>query len=127
VALSAKETDYLLDEWARWQRMDPYTMSWPKSAPFGRYIKPDPVPAREPVDEERALATDRVLARMPRRYRFLVRMHYLDSAPIDAKARRMRMGRKAYLLLLEGVQRVVGARLDGTSLPATFSHAARAD
>jgi hypothetical protein len=54
-------------------------------------------------------------------------LHYLDFAPIDAKARRMRMGRRSYLMLLEGVQRVVAARLDGTSIQPKIQHAARVD
>lgn len=102
----------LLDEWARWQREGALAMDWPTATPFGRQIKPDPRPATLPVDVERALRTDRVLARMPRRYRFYVRLHYLDLSPIESKARRLRMGRNAYRTLIESVQRVIGARLD---------------
>jgi DNA-directed RNA polymerase specialized sigma24 family protein len=104
VALTAAQADYLLEEWARWQRCDPLTMD--------KCIKPDPVPAREPVDEDRALRTDRVIAKLPGRLRFLVKLHYLDSVPIDVKARRMRIAREGYKRLLEGAQRVVGERLD---------------
>jgi hypothetical protein len=127
VALSAAQADMLLAEWARWQSADPLEMDWPHSTAFGRHIKPDPSPPREPVDDERAYRTDRVIARLPRRYRFLIRLHYLDPAPVDSKARRLRMRRQAYLLLLTGVQRVVGARLDGTRIPVTFQQAARVD
>jgi DNA-directed RNA polymerase specialized sigma24 family protein len=112
VALTAAQADYLLEEWARWQRCDPLTMDWSHSTAFGKCIKPDPVPAREPVDEDRALRTDRVIAKLPGRLRFLVKLHYLDSVPIDVKARRMRIAREGYKRLLEGAQRVVGERLD---------------
>jgi hypothetical protein len=121
--MSPAEADLLLDEWARWQRNDPLKMDWATATPFGRQIKPDPAPSREPIDVERAYRTDRALAKLPKRYRFLIRLHYLDHAPIDAKARRMRMGRKCYLLLIVGVQRVVGIRLDGTRNMAYLEHA----
>lgn len=112
--MTPAEADYLLDEWARWQRADPLTMGWPDATPFGRQIKPDPAPSRIPIDDDRALRTDRVLAKMPARIRFIAKMHYLDLAPIDQKARRLRLGRKAYLAKIEGIKRVVAARLDET-------------
>lgn len=104
---------YLLEEWARWcQGGDTLEIGWPPSTPFGKLIKPDPRPASLPIDVERAYLTDRIVARLPTRYRFLVKLHYLDPAPIDAKARRMRLGRNGYLHLIEGVCRVVAIKLD---------------
>lgn len=127
--MSPEETDYLLEEWAHWQRSDPSRLSWPPATPFGRLIVPDPAPPAFAVDVERALLTDRVLARLPRRYRFLVRMYYLDRAPIESKARRMRMGRRAYEMLMIGVRRVIGVRLtealDQPRKSAKFGQAAR--
>lgn len=103
--------DYLLEEWARWQRETVIHTGWPTSTPFGRHIVPDPAPSRLPVDDDRALKTDRVLAKLPGRYRFLVKLHYLDPAPIDQKARRLRLGRPGYKLLIKGVQSVVAHKL----------------
>ena len=111
--MTPAQADVLLEEWARWQCEDVVRCGWPTATPFGRQIKPDPTPARMPIDEQRAYETDRVIARLPGRYRFLIRMHYLDPAPTDTKARRLRLGRKGYLLLLKGVQHVVAMRLDG--------------
>lgn len=110
--MTPEEADYRLEEWARWQRADPLTMSWPTSTPFGRQIKPDPRPGSIAIDEQRALETDKVLAKMPRRYRFIVRLHYLDTGPIDAKAKRMGLGRKGYKALIAGIQRTIAFRLD---------------
>jgi hypothetical protein len=109
--MTPAEAAWLLEEWARWQRGDAVNIGFPHATPFGRLIKPDPSPARFPVDPDRALETDRVIAKLPQRYRFLIRMHWLDSAPIDSKARRIRLGRKAYLLLVKGLCGVVAQRL----------------
>ena len=112
--MSPAEADYLLEEWAHWQRGEAVDIGWPHATAFGRFIVPDPVPARFPVDDARALATDRVIARLPQRYRFLIRMHWLDPAPIDAKARRLHMGRPSYKLLVKGLCCVVALRLHRT-------------
>lgn len=112
--MTPAEADYLLDEWARWQRADPLTMGWDTATPFGRQIKPDPAPSRIPIDDARVLRTDRVLAKLPGRIRFIVRLHYLGLEPIDQKARRLRLGRKAYKLRIEAVQKLIADRLDGT-------------
>jgi len=113
--VSPAEADLLLEEWAHWQRTGGIDIGLPHATPFGRLIKPDPSPSRRAIDDERALATDRVLARLPHRYRFLVRLHYLDPAPIEHKARRLRIGRKSYRLLIRGVCAVVAMRLDTTA------------
>lgn len=107
-----KTAGYLLEEWARWCRHDPLPMDWPHATSFGKLIKPDPRPATEPIDVLRAAATDRVVARLPGRVRFLINLHYLDTGPIDAKARRLRMRRQRYLDLIDGVCRVVALRID---------------
>lgn len=104
------DLDLLLDEWARWARHDPLKMGWSNATPIGRMIKPDPAPSREPVDPERAFATDRVVVRLPQRYRFLINLHYRDPAPIDAKARRLRRGREAYKATILGMLRAVAPR-----------------
>jgi DNA-directed RNA polymerase specialized sigma24 family protein len=107
-----KATDDPLDEWARWQGVDPLTMSWKHATSFGRMIKPDPRPAREPVDEERAIRTDKVVAKLPGRLRFLVKLHYLDRAPDEAKARRQGCSRNTYRERMRGVLAIVADRLD---------------
>lgn len=123
--MSPEEADFLLDEWARWQRTDPISIGWAPATPFGKQIKPDPSPSSIPIDEERAIITDRVLAKMPRRIVFIVRLHYLGMEPIDTKARRMHLGRKAYLGLIESVRRTVGDRIDQTRKTAYLAHSAR--
>ena len=111
--MSPEQADLLLEEWARWQCEDVIRCGWPRSTSFGKAIKPDPRPATMPIDDARALETDRIVASLPGRYRFLLRVHYLDKAPIDAKARRLRMGRNGYKLLIRGVQHVIAMRYDG--------------
>ena len=123
--MSPEEADFLLDEWARWQRSDPIAIGWAPATPFGKHIKPDPSPSAIPIDENRAILTDKALAKMPQRIRFVVKLHYLGLAPIDAKARRLHMGRKAYLSLIESVKRTVGARIDETRKTAYLTHRAR--
>lgn len=110
--MSPAEADLLLEEWAHWQRSGGIDIGMPHATPFGRLIKPDPAPSGRAIDDERAYQTDRALARLPSRYKFLVRLHYLDPSPIDSKARRLRIGRKAYKALIHGVCRVVAMRLD---------------
>lgn len=109
--MSPAEADYLLEEWSHWQRGEAVDISWPHATPFGRLIKPDPRPAGFAIDDARAFRTDRVIAKLPKRYRFLIRLHYLDSAPIDAKARRLRVGRASYKLLIKGICCVVAMRI----------------
>ena len=116
--MTPKEADFLVDEWARWQRGDDIRIGWAPSTPFGKHIKPDPSPASMPIDEERAFRTDRVLAKMPGRIRFIVKLHYLGTAPVDAKARFMRLGRKAYLKLIESVCIVIAERIDANARSA---------
>ena len=110
--MTPQEADYLLAEWARWQAGDAVYIGYPRSTPFGRFIVPDPSPSREPIQIDRALKTDRVIARLPGRYRFLVKLHYLDRAPVQVKARRLRVHEENYRKRLEGVQRTVAMRLE---------------
>lgn len=112
--MSPEEADYLLDEWARWQMEDVIRCGWPRCTSFGKAIKPDPRPASVPIDDARAAETDRVVSRLPQRYRFLIRVHYVDHAPIDAKARRLKMGRNGYKALIRGIQHVVALGLART-------------
>lgn len=112
--MSPEEADYLLDEWTRWQMEDVIRNGWPRATAFGKAIKPDPRPCTLPIDDERAARTDRVVSKLPRRYRFLIRLHYIDRAPVDVKARRMRMGRNGYKALIRGVQHVVALGLART-------------
>jgi hypothetical protein len=106
------EADYLLAEWARWQAGDAVYIGYPRSTPFGRLIKPDPMPLKVPIDEARALRTDRAIARLTGRRRFLLKLHYLDRAPIDAKARRLKVGRTEYKARINGICAIVGLLLD---------------
>jgi hypothetical protein len=112
--MSPEQADYLLDEWSRWQMEDVIRCGWPRATSFGKAIKPDPRPATVPIDDARAAKTDRVVSKLPKRYRFLIRVHYLDRAPIDVKARRLRMGRNGYKTLIRGVQHVVALGLAQT-------------
>jgi hypothetical protein len=111
-ALTPAEADYLLAEWARWQAGDAVYIGYPRSTPFGRLIRPDPMPMRVPIDEARALRTDRAIAQLTGRRRFLLKVHYLDRAPIDAKARRLRIGRKEYQSRIQGICGIIAHVLD---------------
>ena len=93
---SQKIADRLLDEWVRWCREDVIRCGWPRSTSFGRAIKPDPRPSTEPIDDFRAERTDMVIAHLPRRQRYLVRVMYLDWRPITVKERKLRMTEYGY-------------------------------
>ena len=110
--MTPAEADYLLAEWARWQAGDAVYIGYPRSTPFGRLIKPDPMPLRVPIDEARALRTDRAIAKLTGRRRFVIRLHYLDPAPIDAKARRLHIGRKEYKSRIAGLCGIIAHLLD---------------
>ena len=110
--MTPAEADRLLDEWARWQAGDCVNIGYPRSTPFGRLIKPDPSPSRLPIDVERALRTDRAVAKLTGKRRFMVKVHYLDTGPIDAKARRMHVGRKEYLSRITGICGIIAQLLD---------------
>jgi len=109
--MTPAEADYLLAEWARWQAGDCINIGYPRSTPFGRLIKPDPMPSRVPVDEARALRTDRAIARLPGRMRFLVKVHYLDRSTIDAKARRLHVTLYAYRKKIKALQVAISSLL----------------
>ena len=109
--MTPEQVDYLLDEWARWQREDVIRCGWPKATAFGKAIKPDPSPSRVPIDEQRAYITDIAIAHSPRRLRFIIKLHYLGHEPIDAKAHRMRMGRNRYKATLLGVQKIIALHI----------------
>jgi hypothetical protein len=107
-----EEADDRLHEWSLWVRTpDGYRVSWMTSTAFGRLIVPDPAPPSEAIDYERAFQTDRSLAGLPGRIKYFVKVHYLDSSPLVAKARRMRLGREAYRNRLTKVQMIVYRRL----------------
>jgi hypothetical protein len=110
--LTPQEADYLLAEWARWQAGDAIGIGYPKSTPFGRLIKPDPMPLRVPIDEARALRTDRAVAQLNGRRRFLLKIAYLDRAPIDAKARRLHISRTEYKARVAGLCGIIAQILD---------------
>ena len=105
------EAAWLLEEWARWTRSDGVDVGYPHATAFGRMIVPDPAPGELPVDVDRAARTDAVIAKLPRRYKFLVKLHFLDTGPVEAKARRLRMRRKSYQLLVRGVVQVVAMKM----------------
>ena len=108
-----EDTDERLHEWSLWVRTpDGYRLSWASATPFGRFIVPDPVPPREFVDYERAAQVDAVLAKLPSRMRFILKVHYLDGSPTQAKARRMGVSRHAYMVKLTRLQFVVAYRLN---------------
>lgn len=103
-----EEADDRLHEWALWARDDAGpAISWPRSTPFGRFIKPDPRPPREVYDSDRAAATDRVIASLPRRMQRFIKQHYLDPSPMIAKARRLRLTREGYQLKWKRVLAIV--------------------
>jgi hypothetical protein len=107
-----EEADDRLHEWSLWVRTpDGYRVSWMTSTAFGRLIVPDPAPPSEAIDYERAFETDRSLAGLPGRIKYFVKVHYLDSSPMIAKARRMHLGREAYRNRLTKVQMIVFRRL----------------
>jgi len=110
--LTPQEADYLLAEWARWQAGAAVYIGYPRSTPFGRLIKPDPMPLRVPIDEQRALRTDRAIARLNGRRRYWLKVHYLDRSPLDAKARRLKVGRAEYKARINGICAIVGLLLD---------------
>lgn len=114
--MSPEEADYLLDEWARWARDDnTLTVHWFRDrSPF--YVPGGVLPTIYPVDSDRAFMTDRTVARLSGRRRFIVKLNYLDRSPIDSKARRLRMGRESYRELVKGICRVVA---DSISRSAT--------
>jgi hypothetical protein len=110
--VTPQEADYLLAEWAQWQAGDCINIGYPRSTPFGRLIKPDPMPSRVPIDEARALRTDRAIAQLTGRRRFMLKMHYLGREPIDAKARRLKIGRKEYQSRIQGICGIIAHVLD---------------
>ena len=110
--MTPQEADYLLAEWAAWSSGDAVYIGYPRSTPFGRLIKPDPAPAKMPVNDARAFRTDTAIAKLNGRRKFMLRVHYLDRAPIDAKARRFRLGREAYKAKVKGICAIVGLLLD---------------
>jgi hypothetical protein len=110
--MTPQEADYLLAEWARWQAGDAVYIGYPRSTPFGRLIKPDPMPLKVPIDEARALRTDRAIAQLNGRRRYWLKVHYLDRSPVDAKARRLKVGRKEYQSRIQGLCGIIAHLLD---------------
>jgi hypothetical protein len=88
--------DRLLHEWAIWQREDVIRCGWPRSTAFGKAIKPDPRPPREPIDDARAALTDAVIARLIPRQRRIVKIMYMDPRPITVKERVLRVTSHGY-------------------------------
>jgi hypothetical protein len=103
--------DRLLAEWVRWCREDVIRCGWSHTTAFGRLIKPDPVPAREPIDDFRAERTDIVVAHLPRKQRYLVRVMYLDTRPITVKERKLRLTEHGYDKARRGLLNAVYLRL----------------
>jgi hypothetical protein len=115
-----EEADDRLHEWSVWVLTpDGYALSWLSSTAFGRLIKPDPHPPREAIDYERAAQTDRVIAKLPGRIKFFIKVHYLDRSPTTSKARRLHLGREAYVNKLTRVQIIVFRRLTPASQGVT--------
>ena len=111
--MSPAEAEWRLEEWAVWAKGgDALAIGWAPSTAFGKLIKPDPTPARLPVEPDRAAQTDRVVAKLPPRRRFWVKMHFLDPSPIDVKAKRVRRGREAYKTEIAAIVAFVARRLD---------------
>jgi hypothetical protein len=107
-----EEADDRLHEWSVWVRTpDGYRISWMTSTAFGRLIVPDPAPPSEAIDYERAALTDRAIAKLPGRIKFFIKVHYLDRSPTISKARRLHLGREAYVNKLTRVQIIVYRRL----------------
>lgn len=107
------EAEWRLEEWAVWARGgNLLEIGWPSAAAFAWAIKPDPSPSRLPVEPERAAQTDRVVAKLPPRRRFWVKMHYLDPAPVEAKARRVGRKKDAYRREIAAIVEFVARRLD---------------
>ena len=86
--MSPSEAEWLLEEWAAWSRGgDVLSIGWAPATPFGRLIKPDPMPARLPVEPDRAMRTDRVVAKLPPRRRLIVqRPHILQRHRLSPRA-----------------------------------------
>ena len=103
--------DLLLHEWAIWSREDVIRCGWPHATSFGKAIKPDPAPAREPINDQRAQSTDAVIAHLPGRMRYLVKVAYLDPSPIPSKARKLRCTEHAYRKRLTSLRMAVYLRL----------------
>ncbi len=110
--LTTEEVNYRLEEWAIWQAMDPTLMAYSPISVCAKTIKPEPEPPRMPIDDERAFQTDRALAGLPGRIMFRIRLHYLDPIPLDAKARRLGVGREAYKEGMTRILRIVAERID---------------
>lgn len=118
-----EDSDNRLHEWSVWVRQgDGDMVGWPRSTPFGRHIKPDPIPPREAVDPDRAAATDRVIARLPHRMQRFVKQHYLDPSPMIAKARRAHLTREGYLLKWQRVVMIVYRHLHFGCQGVTRAH-----
>jgi hypothetical protein len=110
--MTPEEADYLLDEWGRWARGD-NTLSKIGYADRSPYWTPGGVlPAVEPVDPDRAYRTDRAVASLSGRRRFIVKLSYLDTSPRYAKARRLRLSREQYRVLVRGLCAMMAVRLD---------------
>ena len=121
--MTPAEADYLLDEWGRWARDDRVGIGYKDRSPF--YVPGGALPAVMPVDVDRAFHTDRVVARLRGRRRYVVRLHYLDPCPLQSKARRMRMRDEHYRELVKGICAVVGRMIDGTAERAYMTQHAR--
>ena len=92
-----KAADRRLHEWGVWVRRGRLIPNgWPGSTPFGRLIKPDPVPAREAINEFRAFRTDLILAKLRRKPKRLVKILYLDTRPHTAKALDLHLSEYGY-------------------------------
>ena len=105
--MSPEEADFYLDEWSRWVK-DDNTFSlvgFKDRSPF--YVEGGVLPAILPFDPERAEVTESIVTRLQGRRRYIVKLHYLDTAPVVAKAKRLRMRQEAYRKLVQGVCRVV--------------------
>jgi len=107
-----EDADDRLHEWSVWVRQGDGThVGWPHSTPFGRHIKPDPQPPSEAIDVDRAAATDRVIAKLPRRMQRFLKQHYLDPSPTVAKARRAHLTREGYRTKWQRVVMIVHRHL----------------
>jgi hypothetical protein len=113
--------DLLLHEWACWSREDVIRCGWPHATSFGKAIKPDPAPAREPINDLRAQYTDAVVARLPGRMRYLVKVAYLDPSPIPSKARKLRCTEYAYRKRLTALRAAVYLALE-THMARVYKH-----
>jgi hypothetical protein len=87
-----KYVDGRLHEWSVWVRRGRLIPNgWPSATAFGKRIKPDPMPAREAINELRAFETDLRIAKLHKRQKRLIKVFYLDTRPQVAKAVDLRL------------------------------------